>query len=450
MRTPGLLLAVALLACSGGDNSTSGSGARERGDCLSAGDAVQEVTPSTYVLIVMAEQGEAVLPIMLGTGFAIDKRLIATNSHMTQGLIETVSSIPNQGVVAVQSGTGDVVDLNVAFTNPRWTGDPTMDPDVGLITTQQELPVLSRLASAEDASELAVSDRIVVVGFPGDVEDQFAPTIPGKTVPQATALQGDVTALRSFDASKTVTPENVDLIQHSAATSPGMSGSPILHCGEVVAVNNAGTVQVFLTQDADGNVRPDRVPAANNNFGIAVKHLHDLVAQFKDQALQGFDFNDPENRGRMPPPGPGAGPPTPPDDNGGGGGAEPSGNPGAGTTWIDLTTPSGERCGVVNGADFEGVILKSGEFAIVTGQDGLTNLVVDSDGFLVDHDHGTRVGAIGFFQDAEGASRVWAVDMQGAALALDPQKAGTSPSDYANVPCDACDLVDDPAPGACR
>ncbi|MEK6677744.1 MAG: hypothetical protein AABZ47_19090, partial [Planctomycetota bacterium] len=82
-------------------------------------------------------------------------------------------------------------------------------------------------------------------------------------------------------------------------TTPGTSGSPLVRCGQVVAVNNAGTVNLVVTLDENGNVIADRQAAAANNFGIHVKHLSNLLEQIdRRQVLStALPPNDPSYAG---------------------------------------------------------------------------------------------------------------------------------------------------------
>jgi len=123
--------------------------------------------------------------------------------------------------------------------------------------SQQELPSTLELAVTE--VELSLGDEISIVGFPGDVTD-FIEIVPGETVPQATSLSGDITALRTHDDTEAVTADNLDVIQHQVPTTPGTSGSSMVSCGKVIGVNFA------ITADFDGS-----------NFGVPIRYVRDLL-----------------------------------------------------------------------------------------------------------------------------------------------------------------------------
>ncbi len=89
-----------------------------------------------------------------------------------------------------------------------------------------------------------------------------------------------------------VTPESVDVIQHQAPT-PGTSGSPLVHCGKVVPVNNAGTVKLVLVPNRQGEIEVKRRAAAANNFGVHARFLTEMISLCREQSVQGFDIPPP-------------------------------------------------------------------------------------------------------------------------------------------------------------
>ncbi len=230
----------------------------------------------------------AVHHAFIGTAWAVGERLLATNAHVT----EAYTSAAQQGVqfsraIAVQSGTGEVIRLLRALTHPDYSGDPLGSPDVGLFTSQEKLPAPLTLAPAD--SVLDLGDEFQLTGFPGDV-DEFITVVPGQTIPQATSLSGNISAHRSHDQTQEVTLETLDVYQHQAPTTPGTSGSAMVHCGLVFAINNAGTVQMVVTPTQNGDFAIDRQAAAANNFGVHVRHIHEIVELFEANAVQGFEL----------------------------------------------------------------------------------------------------------------------------------------------------------------
>ncbi len=236
-----------------------------------------------------------------GTAWAVRPQLLVTNGHVA----DVFSDLARQGLalnqaVAINSRTGDLVRLRRAIVHPEWTerSDALRSPDVALFTTQDTMP--HRLELAGSSSVMALGDAIAVVGFPADV-DRFLPD----AVPTASSLTGQVTALRAFDGG-VVTRSNLDVYQHQAPTTPGTSGGAIVHCGLVAAINNAGTVQMVLNPETG---QPERAPVAANNFGIHVRHVHDLLNLFDNNVVGGIDLPVPASQ--------------PGDGGGGGGGGQP-------------------------------------------------------------------------------------------------------------------------------
>jgi len=494
-------------------------------DCPDDRSVLEQAAPATYSIVFEARSAQGPQPVFVATAFAIGPNLLATNSHVTLGLKEFARQIDYTEIVAVQSGTGAVVPLDFAISHPGFTGNPLGEPDVGLLTTSSTLPNVLPLAPGGGTTTVHVTDEIYVIGFPGDV-DAVVPTIPGETVPQATALQGSITALRNFDPTVRVTDTSTDVIQHDAATSPGMSGSPIVNCGRVVGVNNAGTIQQVLVPGENGELSIERVGVAANNFGIDIKHLHGLLRQFQSGAVTPFDLNahppitpstapsPPPSTSPSPPPlntPPPPPPPTAPASGGatlcndtclyaadgecddGGPNALPEVACGLGTDCTDcgprtlddapplvpddpLTPPlatsdtnwivfsdqgSGQLCDIVNGADFEAVVLAgTGDLVLVnvydpsgqaTGTDTISGLTLGPDGNLLSG--GFATGAVVYFAaDADGLNRVFALNPDGTLLASSARAdlVGLTPAQFSNVRCDACGAVDDPAPGRCE
>ncbi|MDH3680186.1 MAG: trypsin-like peptidase domain-containing protein [Acidimicrobiia bacterium] len=274
-------------------DSGDGSGAEPAEDnCPELASMLGDVNAATYAVygeaIVNPGAGPELVHFQIGSAWAAGRRLLVTNAHITQAFVEFArQGVQLERAIAIQAGTGEVVTLLRELTHPEYDGDPLRSPDVGLFTTQQELP--STLELASPTVEIALGDEIQIVGFPGDVTD-FIEIVPGETVPQATSLSGDVTALRTHDDTEAVTADNLDVIQHQAPTTPGTSGSSMVACGKVIGVNNAGTVNLIATPAPDGSLTIDRQAAAANNFGVHVHHIAEMVGLFEDNAVQGNEL----------------------------------------------------------------------------------------------------------------------------------------------------------------
>lgn len=105
-------------------------------------------------------------------------------------------------------------------------------------------------------------------------------------------------------------------------------------------------------------------------------------------------------------------------------------------------------CDLVNAANVELVVLlNSDNLTIVTGADtDLVNTeVLNSGEVLID---GDSFGFIEFATDDEGFRTLWWLSLTGRVIEVDgitgaPSESEFFPSDFANVPCDACPFWDD-------
>lgn len=290
MGTLAGITALTLAGCMGGFLPTAKESKVEEAQCPPHAESIAAQNDATYQIFgqgefVDADTGEVqTASIFLGTAWGVGDHLLATNGHITELFKDLAEKegIQFSRAVAVQAGTGETVELLKAVTHPLYRGDYMDQPDVGLFTTLQSVPAKLPLAPA--GSILSPGDEFDLVGFPGDV-DRVITTEPGLTVPQATSLSGTVTAVRSYDTQSKVTSENIDYYQHQAPTTGGTSGSSMMNCGVVVAVNNAGTVNWVL--DADGV--PTAQEAASNNFGVHVRHLSSLIELFDARAVAEFE-----------------------------------------------------------------------------------------------------------------------------------------------------------------
>lgn len=254
--------------------------------CPSAQEVFAQTVPATYLVAIEYRLGPGendLVSIPIATAFGIAPDMLATNAHVVEATLDS-SFFPVERVLAAQSGTNATIELVGAVVHPAYEGNPLRSPDVGILRTAEDLPAFTDLPSADARFTLASGDELFLSGFPGDV-NTFLPIRLGITVPQATSLSGAISALRSFDATARVTRDTIDILQHQLPTSPGTSGSPLVHCGEVVAVHNAGTAKLVISVDAAGNPILDRNTAASNNFGLHVKYLRELVAMVGDGSV---------------------------------------------------------------------------------------------------------------------------------------------------------------------
>ncbi len=115
-----------------------------------------------------------------------------------------------------------------------------------------------------------------------------------------------------------------------------------------------------------------------------------------------------------------------------------------------LDTASTSACDVINAENAELVLISStNQLTVVTGVDvTLENTFVDENGFVFFE--GNPVGAIGFADDGDGLRTIWWMSLTGAVVNVngftgEPTQTNKFPSDFKDVPCDACEFWDNPA-----
>ena len=110
---------------------------------------------------------------------------------------------------------------------------------------------------------------------------------------------------------------------------------------------------------------------------------------------------------------------------------------------------SASVCDLVNAENVELVVLsETGQLVLVTGPDVTlvdTFVNVDGDVFFGND----PVGFIGFAEDGDGFRTLWWMSLTGTVVHVDyftgePTATDLLPTDFVDVPCDACDFWDDP------
>lgn len=106
-------------------------------------------------------------------------------------------------------------------------------------------------------------------------------------------------------------------------------------------------------------------------------------------------------------------------------------------------------CDVVNADNAELVVLRdTGQLVIVTGRDTiLEDSLVTAEGEVLVN--GQQAGFLGFETDGDGLRTLWWTSLTGRVVSVDeftgePTTTNRIPADYRSVPCDACELWDDP------
>jgi Trypsin-like peptidase domain/FHA domain len=210
------------------------------------------------------------------TAFAVAEHELATNAHC----VVLADSLRRRGgaLWAIKNGDGRT---RFAVSGMKKSagyvpGRGAITPDVGLLHVEGTLPARTRLAEREALEQLRPGDVIYTYGFPGRLSDTSSP--------EATFVQGVVGRITRLDG-EAGTPAEAYLIQHSAFTAGGTSGSPIFDGGgRVVAVNAGGYVeddQVEVRDPRSGKPAALVVaqPLSGYNFGMRIDLLQALLKE---------------------------------------------------------------------------------------------------------------------------------------------------------------------------
>ncbi|HJZ85964.1 MAG TPA: trypsin-like peptidase domain-containing protein [Polyangia bacterium] len=209
------------------------------------------------------------------TAFAIQPQVLVTNAHC----VAAAEEYETRGgkIFVVRNGDPKSrFSVRAVKKHPSWR--PTLrevTPDVGLLRIEGTAPELLTLAAPDELRRLAPGDVLYLYGFPGRLADTRSP--------EATFVQGVIGRLTRL-SGEAAGFEEAKLIQHSAFTSGGTSGSPLLDGeGHVVAVNAGGYVEQGTMQVLDPQSgRAGEVVVSKNlagyNFGMRIDLVRDLLA----------------------------------------------------------------------------------------------------------------------------------------------------------------------------
>ena len=223
-------------------------------------------------IYLLVERGPTGVENGLCTAFAVRPDLLATNAHCVvamerrQGTGATYFALPN-------GGRGEHLAISSMWRHPGYQPEGEHpSADVGLVQIQGSAPVQVTLAPLGRVQQLGPGDEIYVYGFPGDLVNVSSPV--------ATITNGVIGRTVAFDGTG-ADVQNAQLIQHSAFTSPGTSGSPIFdRDGQVIAVN-AGTFRSAQQQQVMGPLGPEAqtvVTESGYKYGVRADLLASLLA----------------------------------------------------------------------------------------------------------------------------------------------------------------------------
>jgi len=212
------------------------------------------------------------------TGFALTPRILATNAHCVKEMQKVWQALGDgQGVFAYQNEHPGVKHrVLFALMDPAYKEDDTdaIYPDIGLAVIDGRADHQVRLASKARAAQLRTGDHIYLLGFPGALNSAESPV--------ATLTAGIVERLTDL-SQRMAAPEASVLLQHSAFTTKGTSGSPLFgEDGEVIGINTGyyrGESEQQRLDPVTGKVRDEMVTQDLQNYaiGMRIDLVHDLL-----------------------------------------------------------------------------------------------------------------------------------------------------------------------------
>lgn len=206
-----------------------------------------------YNVFLLARQTPAGLKGFC-TGFAIGPDTIVTNAHC-------LTEVALQATFAIMNGTPGHSYPVTRIASHRAYVSTHPSPDIGVLRISGRLSTWAPLASTAQMAALGPGDPIFMYGFPD--------TLNREDAPEATFVRGEVGRLTTFDL-RPGPPEQTKLIQHSAFTSHGTSGSPLFDAqGRVIGVNAGGYAQNGLA-------------LSGYNFGVRADVIYDVLPQLYD------------------------------------------------------------------------------------------------------------------------------------------------------------------------
>jgi V8-like Glu-specific endopeptidase len=195
------------------------------------------------------------------SAFAVSDDTLITNAHC----VYAAEDLRKRGgqILILQNGNTKT-RLNIARMKRIRAfvpNGPTITPDVGWLKIDDgKLGQKVTLATATEYEALATGDPMFTYGFPGRLADVSAP--------EATFVSGVIGRVTTLDGRSGEAKER-RLIQHSAFTSAGTSGSPIFNgAGHVVAVNTGGYLD-------EGKLNKNAL--AGYNFGMRIDLAQELL-----------------------------------------------------------------------------------------------------------------------------------------------------------------------------
>ncbi|MCP4677834.1 MAG: FHA domain-containing protein [Deltaproteobacteria bacterium] len=185
------------------------------------------------------------------TAFAVARDILATNAHCT--LLATKDFT---NVSALMNGApANRYSITHAIAHPGYQPGK-ISPDVGLVRIRGQLANLVTIGGSNELSLLSPGVSMFLYGFPGRLNKEEAP--------EATFIKGGIGRVTTFDQKLGNFGQNT-LLQHSAFSTGGTSGSPIFNTsGRVVGINAGGYTE-------------DGKPLSGYNFAMRIDLINTLL-----------------------------------------------------------------------------------------------------------------------------------------------------------------------------
>lgn len=222
-------------------------------------------------------------PQPCATAWAIDKKLFATNSHVTESVREALAHGATVFIV-INKHPSLQLHVTAAYSHPKYSSEvPNLDGkppavpayDVGLLVTDEPAPDFFPIASESELRKLHSGYRVAYLGFP--MEGLTGGGVDFRN-PVATMQSGIITAVTDFWLSNKDFKYSL-LIEHNLGLTGGASGSPLFNDrGEVVGIVSAMNTIRQAVPLANGQIRIARAPSGVMiNFAQRIDLLNELV-----------------------------------------------------------------------------------------------------------------------------------------------------------------------------
>ncbi len=184
------------------------------------------------------------------TAFSISSNILATNAHCIKTGQKNFINIK-----ALMNGAPSNRYSIIRMVPHPGYQEGHISPDVGLLLIRGQLSNRVTIAPTSDLSKVTPGTVVFLYGFPGRLNKEEAP--------EATFIKGDIGRITTFDQKLGDFGQNT-LLQHSAFSSSGTSGSPMFNsAGHVIGINAGGYLE-------------NGKPLSGYNFGMRIDLINTL------------------------------------------------------------------------------------------------------------------------------------------------------------------------------